>query len=253
MSSTPDAAKPPYRTAPHPAADAPSAFQLPPPIWGSPTAAMTPPTQSSRQGGRAHVGDSPSSTLSRVTWQGQRNGSQGARRALGSTGTAQGWDAIQKALGGAFTYSSSLASSPAPAADQRGGAGGREESFEVSEEPLLRKSSADRSWASPPLVGPSSAVSRPPSEAGSDTFCVSAYGKDLVLSVSVSSPAHQHVHAHVQQHADLRARAHTHHALARLITHLFSPLFCPACSCCASVLAPLSVGDRSFAGSRQPF
>jgi hypothetical protein len=174
----------PHAMAANPAKGDASTFQLPPPIWGSPA-------------------------LSQMTWEGQRNGNPGARRAIqkaldGGPGCqgmqkalevgrgCQGWDGIQKALGGGSDYSISLTSSPAPAANQRRGVT-LGESFDMPRQLHHRTSIADRSWTTPPMVGPSSSLSLSPggsenSSAGSGTFCVSAYGKDLVLSVSASGP-----------------------------------------------------------------
>lgn len=174
----------PHPMTANPAKGDASTFQLPPPIWGSPG-------------------------LSQMTWE-QRNGNPGARRAiqkaldddqscqgmqkaLEAGRGGQGWDGIQKALGGGSDdYSISLTSSPAPAANQRRGVT-LDESFDMPQQLHHRPSIADRSWTTPPMVGPSSSLSLSPggsenSSAGSGTFCVSAYGKDLVLSVSASSP-----------------------------------------------------------------
>jgi hypothetical protein len=167
-----------------------STFQLPPPIWGSPA-------------------------LAQMAWEGQRNGNPGARRAIqkaldsgqgcqglqkalevGGGGQGSSWDGIQKTLGGSSDYSISLPSSPAPAGNQRRGVTS-DESFDMPHQPHHRRSIAHCSWTTPPMVGPSSSLSLSPggsesSSAGSGTFCVSAYGKDLVLSVSGSSPPDSH-------------------------------------------------------------
>lgn len=202
-----------------------SKFELPPPIWGSPTSCnqASPVAPSDHMPILLNEQRVCSNTASAIPtadlYQAYRQAPHSAAAVsppeqreylqrwatdAGHAGDESGWDAIAKALSGEHRHDSSVSLSlqqqqlgaATHPRDSSGHARGsamklaRQQAAPARADISPAHPRTDISWASPPLMGCSASLSLSPGGRSevSDTCCVSAYGKDLILSVSFLVP-----------------------------------------------------------------